>query len=362
MRKRILAGLAVVMAGVLVIGTSMALWLDVISFGGDGGEERAPRERDAVPVSTHSPNASRLHEGVVLIETEGAGEGGFGTGMVISSDGLVVTNYHVVEYGLNSEVEIALTGETFEADVLGFDRSVDIALLQLEGASGLSTVEFSEELEMGDTVTVVGNANGQGFLSDEVGDVIGLDTSIWVSEDPFDESLRMEGLIQVNAIVASGCSGGPVFGPDGTVVGVTVAGGSSEKFPEGYAIPAADAQSIVDTILAGQDSGSTRVGPTGSLAALFTDSSGVNVTATMTDLSTGGAQIVNMQQPSPLRDAGLDLGDVIRTFDGERITSAYDLYIMLKEYEPGQVVQVVYDDEAGTKTEVTVTLAESRQF
>lgn len=359
MGRRLIAALAVIMAGVLAIGTSFGLWLGTLDDPKDGG----PRRRDATPLTTGGPNASRLHEGVVLIETEGAGEGGVGTGMIITPDGLVITNYHVVEYGLSVEVQIGLTGQVFDAEVLGFDRAVDIALLQLEGASNLPTVQFSHEVAVGETLTAVGNANGQGFLSDHPGTVTGVDQSIWVSEDPFtEESLRMEGLIATDAEIAGGCSGGPVFNKDGFVVGVTVAGGDS-KFPEGFSIPAEDAQQVVDTILAGADSGTTRVGPWGSLGALVGDPTGVSVSTMLTTQATGsGAEIINMQSPSPARDAGMEIGDVIKAFDGELVENAYDLYTALKLYEPGDVVTVTYVDSGGTKVQVDVELMASTSY
>lgn len=358
MGRRIIAVFAVVMVGVLAISTSMSLWLG--SLGRDVDE---PRRREAIAAGNTTQNASKLHEGVVLIEAHGAGQGGTGTGMIISPDGLVVTNYHVVEYGLHAEVEVAITGEVFDAELLGFDRAVDIAVLQLEGASGLSTIEFTDQLAVGDVVTAVGNANGQGFLSDIPGTVTAMDSSIWVSEDPFvNESLKMEGLISTNADIASGCSGGPVFNGSGQVVGVTVAGSDSKR-PEGYAIPAEDAQAVVDTILAGTDMGSTRVGPYGTLGALLTDSTGVvTSSALVTGTTSRGAEIANLQHPSPARDAGMEVGDVIRSFDGNPITSSYDLYVMMKLYEPGDIVQVIYTDSTGGKFDAAVELTPSTTF
>lgn len=357
--RRLLAALAVVLVGALAISVSYGLWLGRLD-----AEREEPRRRDATPVSTPSPSASRLHEGVVLIESDGAGEGGYGTGMVISPDGLVVTNYHVIEYGLDVEVQIGTTGEVFDAEVLGFDRAVDIALLQLTDASGLSTIEFTEDVAVGDTVIAVGNANGQGFLSDIPGSVTALDQSIWVSEDPFvTESLKMGGLIATDANIESGCSGGPVFDSSGQVVGVTVAGGSSAKRPEGFVIPAEDAQAVVDTILAGTDSGTTRVGPYGSLGALLTDDTGVFVSSSFTvDPALDGAVIANMQQPSAARDAGLEIGDTIVEFDGQEIVSAYDLYTTIKLYEPGDTVSVAYVDADGGKALVTVELVAATTY
>src|SRR5215210_4858708 len=197
-------------------------------------------------------------QGVVLIDTQLSYEGaaGAGTGVVLTSGGEVLTNYHVVEGATAISVTLATTGRTYPASVVGHSATSDVALLQLEDASGLPTATLDDDsVALGDAVTAVGNAGGTGTLTAADGRVTDLSSSITTASEGSVASESLRGLIETDADVVAGDSGGPLLDAEGEVVGIDTAAssGTSSSTIDGYAIPIGDALSVVRQIRSGTE-------------------------------------------------------------------------------------------------------------
>ena len=207
--------------------------------------------------------------GVVVVTTNLGFQGGAaaGTGIVLSSSGEVLTNNHVIRGATTVRVTDVSTGRTYSATVAGYDVSRDIAVLKLGNAHGLQTAAIgsSAAVKLGDRVTAVGNAGGTGSLTVSTGKLTGLHQAITVSDDQGGSS-RLTGLIETNAQLQPGDSGGPLLNSGGRVIGVDAAGSSGSRFQmsagDGYAIPIDTAVGIVKQIDAGRRSSTVHIGPT----------------------------------------------------------------------------------------------------
>jgi S1-C subfamily serine protease len=213
--------------------------------------------------------AKPIGSGVVVIDTNLAYLGGAaaGTGMVLTSSGQVLTNNHVISGATTIRVVVPKTGHSYRAKVLGYDRTADVALLQLQGASNLKTVSISSaRLTVGTAVTALGNAGGTGRISSATGTVTGLGKSITASVDA-GGSERLTGLIETNAGVESGDSGGPLVTSQGKVVGMDTAASSQFGLQgisatDAYAIPIAKALTIAHAVSSGKASATVHLGAT----------------------------------------------------------------------------------------------------
>ena len=149
-----------------------------------------------------------------------------GTGMIITSSGEVLTNNHVIDDTVNITAQVDGTGPTYKVSVIGYDAADDVALVKLQGASGLPTVPLgnSSSLSVGDQLTVIGNALGRGGTPAEVAGVVAqLDQTVTASDESGDQE-TLTGMIQVEANIQPGNSGGPEINANGRVVGMTTAG------------------------------------------------------------------------------------------------------------------------------------------
>jgi S1-C subfamily serine protease len=287
-------------------------------------------------------------EGVVLIETRTTSGEAAGTGMVIDSSGLVLTNYHVVEGSTEVRVTVASTGVTYDATVLGHDQEADVALLQLADASDLATVSLDDDGDpaVSDEVTAVGNAQGQGFLSASTGSVVALDQSIDTQDAASVQGEHLTGLIQTDAYVVGGFSGGALIDDEGEVVGITTAA-SSGGAAESYAVPIDDAIDVAEQIEDGQESAEVQVGPSAYLGIAITD-------------SPEGVQVGQVESGGAAADAGIQAGAFITGIDDTTITAYDDLRAALASHEPGDEVTLHWTDAAGADHESAVTLGESQ--
>ncbi len=298
--------------------------------------------------------AAKVDPGVVDITTRLGFEGGeaAGTGMVLNSSGDVLTNNHVVDGATGISVTDVGNGQTYTASVVGTDKTEDIAVVKLQGASALRTVSIgnSSALTVGASVTAVGNAGGVGGTpSVAPGHVTDLDQAITASDESDNSSEELTGLIQTDAALKPGDSGGPLVNAQGVVMGMDTAASSEFQFQsgiEGFAIPIDQAVSIARQIMAGQGSGTVHIGA----AALI----GVVV---QTAPAGNGAEVVSVEPGTPADSAGLVFGDIIDSFGGQPVQSAPALTGLMQRHHPGQKVQLGWTDTTGQHQRATVQLA-----
>ncbi|MGO1637965.1 MAG: S1C family serine protease, partial [Ancrocorticia populi] len=291
--------------------------------------------------------------GVVLINTLLFNGAGAGTGMILDSDGLILTNYHVVTGSETVSVTVSDTGEEYEAEVLGHDAVRDVAVLQITDGSGFDTVQTdTADLSEGDAVSAIGNGSGQGYLTELQGSVTGLDQTITAMDEmsASSDGEVLTGLISTDADVVPGYSGGPLVNESGAVVGMTTAAsqGTTSEQVSGYAVPISTALDIADQISSGNITSDTIV--MGKSAALGVTVAGGN---------TPGAQIVEVLEGSAAADAGLTEGDTITALDGNSVNNASVLSSLVKEYEIGDTVTLDVTTQDGSQKQVDVKLGKS---
>jgi S1-C subfamily serine protease len=307
--------------------------------------------------------------GIVLINTVLAYQSAqaAGTGMVLTSDGEILTNNHVVAGATSISVTVASTGKSYDAKVVGTDATDDVAVLQLTGASGLTpaNIDSSADVNIGGAVTGVGNAGGTGPLTSAPGNVTALDQTITTQAEGAAASETLNGLIQTNADIQSGDSGGPLYDANGAVIGIDTAAsvGSSEN--QGYAIPIADALKIVDQIESGQETDSVSIGYPAFLGIEvgqeqtngYGSLGGYGSQTGATEQAVAGAPVAGVISGGPAAGAGIVAGDTITAVDGTAIGSADALTSTLAGYEPRQSATITWTDAAGASHSATVTFA-----
>jgi S1-C subfamily serine protease len=267
-----------------------------------------------------------------------------GTGMVLTSNGEILTNNHVVDGATSISVTIASTGATYTATVVGTDPTDDVAVLQLSSASGLQTAKLSTAAAtVGDAVTGVGNAGGTGTLTAASGTVTAVGQSITASDQTGSNAEQLSGLIETDAGIQSGDSGGPLYGASGTVIGMDTAA-SSGGAAQGYAIPIATAETIAAKIVAGVDDATIHQGYPAFLGVSVQDSG-------------SGATVAGVLSGGPAAGAGVTTGDVIVSVGGHPVTSAAGLSSVLVGYQPGDRVRITWTSSTGVTHSATVTLA-----
>jgi S1-C subfamily serine protease len=284
---------------------------------------------------------------VTIVSTLGYQSGeAAGTGIVLTSNGEILTNNHVIDGSTSLRVTVESTGKTYTASVVGTDATDDIAVLQLKGASGLTTARLATSAAaLGDSVTAVGNAGGTGTLSAASGTVTDLAQSITTQAEGASASESLTGLIQTNADVVSGDSGGPLENSAGQVVGIDTAASAGTSDVTGYAIPISTAVRIAGEITAGSTSSDITLG----LPAFL----GVQVSGGATVQGAGVAQAL---PGTPAASAGLQAGDVITAVNGRTVDSPSALTALLHSSSPGDAVSVTYTDTSGSSHTVHVTL------
>lgn len=271
-----------------------------------------------------------------------------GTGMILSADGTVLTNNHVIQGATSITVTDETTGKEYKADVVGTDATNDVAVLKLENASGLSTVTLDDDGEpsTGDTVTDVGNAEGTGNLVAAEGTVTATDQDIQVQSESGTGTESLSGLIEIAADIVSGDSGGPVVDSEGEVVGMATAASSGTADVTGYAIPITTAKAIAEKILDGESSSTITIG----LPAFL----GVQVSSTAG--TTSGVAVAGTVEGSGAASAGLAEGDTITSLGGTTVTTSDELTAAVQSHAVGDKVVVGYTDSTGAAKTVTVTL------
>jgi len=361
---------------------------------------------------TTSQIASRVDPGLVDVTSTLGYQGAtaMGTGIVLTSNGEILTNNHVVNGATSVSVRDIGNGKTYKATVVGYDASHDVAVLQLSGASGLTTATTgnSSTVKVGDNVVGLGNAGGAGGTpSVAPGTVTALNQSITASDEGGGSSEQLSGLIETNADIQPGDSGGPLVNSYGQIIGMDTAASSSgsqaggnggsgggfggfgdgsgsgfggfgdgsgsgfggsgstgsgstgsgstgssssgqDSTTQGFAIPIDSALSIAAQIEAGHASSTVHIGATAFLG-LELASSGQQ--------GSSGVALAGAASGTPAANAGLGQGDVVTSLNGQTVSSSTDIQNILGGLHPGDKVSIGWTDASGQSHTATVTLA-----
>jgi S1-C subfamily serine protease len=302
-----------------------------------------------------------------------------GTGIVISPSGLVLTNNHVIDEATSVSATLVVSGKTYTAKVLGYDSTDDVALLQLQGASGLKTASLgdSSKVKVGQAVLALGNAGGRGGLpSTAQGTVQGLNRTIQASDNGANTQETLHGMIETNAPIQEGDSGGPLVNSSAQVIGMDTAANTSGFAPDqseataGFAIPINHAISITNQIAAGHASSTVHIGLGGFLgvtAAAASDPSGCQGNGGggfgggfggSTAPVSSGALICQVYPGTPAQAGGLTSGDVITSVNGQTVASSDALTTLMAGDHPGDQLSISYVDANGARHQTSVTLSE----
>jgi S1-C subfamily serine protease len=327
-----------------------------------------------------------------------------GTGIVLTSNGEILTNNHVINGATSISVTDIGNGKTYKATVVGYDESHDIAVLQLTGASGLTvaTTGDSGSAAVGDDVVALGNAGGAGGTPAVASGVVtALNQAITASDEGSGTSEQLTGLIETNADIQAGDSGGPLVNSHGQIIAIDTAASSNYQFgsgsggsgggfggsgggfggsgssgsgssgsgssgsgssgssgsssstgsaTQGYAIPINTALTIARQIESGTGSSSVHIGSTAFI--------GIEIAST----SSGGQQVQGVtlagaQSGTPAATAGLAEGDVITAIGGQTVTSGTQITEYLVTHKPGDKVSLIWTDTSGQSHTATITLA-----
>jgi putative serine protease PepD len=296
--------------------------------------------------------AAKVLPSVVKIDVSGAQGAGSGSGIILSSDGRILTNNHVVELaGDGGSLRVTFNdGSHADAKVLGTDPLTDTALIQAENVSGLTpaTIGRSGDLEVGQGVVAIGSPLGlQATVTSGI--VSALNRPVDVGSDGQGNS-TVYPAIQTDAAINPGNSGGALVDLAGNVVGINAAiatagqtmGGESGNIGVGFAIPMDEVMPIVDQMAKGETPTHARLGVAVGVAPGAQGQPGA--------MSDEGAQIQEVNAGSTAQNAGIAKGDVITKVDDHLITDADSLIATIRSYRPGDQVTVTYVRDGETKT------------
>jgi S1-C subfamily serine protease len=324
--------------------------------------------------------AARIDPGLAdVVSTDGDQDAtSEGTGIVLTSNGLVLTNNHVIEGATAIKVTDIGNGTTYTATVVGYDATQDVAVIQLKNASGLTTASLgdSSTVASGDRVVALGNAGGKGGTpSVATGTVTALNQSITASDELSGINEQLTGLIEANADIQPGDSGGSLVNTYGQVIGMDTAASSEYQFQgqsgqsaeQAYAIPIDQALSIAKQIEGGTITSDIHIGATGFLGVEIQPASdgpsgdgGLGGPGGLGDGNSGGATgvaIAGTLPGSPAASAGLTEGDAITAIGGQAVSTYKDIAKALVPYQPGSSISVSYVNQYGQPRTTIVILA-----
>jgi len=376
---------------VLAAGVAVAVVLGFFSPASGGsqpgsGAVPAPPASAAPLASGQQDIVSKVRPGLVLINTtlQYNSEAAAGTGMVINADGLVLTNNHVIEGSTKITATVISTGKTYQARVVGYDDTGDVALIQLQNASGLTTVPIgnSSSVKAGNAVVALGNAEGQGKVTATAGHVTALNTTISASDEAGSTSTEtLHGMIQTNADIVPGDSGGPLASSAG-VIGMDTAGndaGDQQGPATGFAIPINTALSVARQIAAGHASSAITIGyppfvgvfigsgsssnpqtqaqqqqngassGSGSTPGCYSSNTDLTVPSSIAPVSSG-TLIDGTICGSPAAAAGMTGGAVITAVNGQAVGSPDDFASTMTRFRPGDTISVTWVSPSGQRT------------
>ena len=403
-------------AGALGAGTVVAIYHPAASTSAvpqpsSSAIAPAPLPSTAVPTPSggSGTNAGQaglnsVGQGLVIINTtlQYSSEQAAGTGMVIDSDGLVLTNNHVIENATKITATVASTGKNFVAKVVGYDVTGDIALLRLQNPSGLHAVPIGDasKLKTGATVVALGNAEGRSEIVPATGQVTGLNQSITASDQGGTvKSETLHGMIETNANIVAGDSGGPLVNSAGRVIGMDTAGNNvsftQQQTVSGFAIPINTALSVAREITAGHASSTIVVGyppfigiyvgqgtdsnpqdqaaqeqqqdngfgngygngngngfgngfsnGNGGSQGCYNSDANLSVPSTIASVNSG-TLVIGTICGSPAATAGLTAGSVVTGVNGQTVGSPQSLATIMAKLHPGDTVSVTWVTPSG---------------
>ncbi len=410
-------------AGALGAGSVVALYHPA------SNSTAAPSARPSAPVplpSTAVPmpgnggtgtaggSLAKAGQGVVIINTtlQYSSERAAGTGMVINAArGLVLTNNHVIENSTKISATVAATRQNFQARVVGYDVTGDIALIQLQHPSGLHQVPLGDsgKVKVGDAVTALGNAGGRSQIVSAPGHITGVNRTITASDQGGSvTSETLHGMLQTDAGVVSGDSGGPLVNAAGQVIGMDTAG-NNVRFPDqqaaaGFAIPVNTALSVAREIAASHASSTISIGyppfigiyvgqgtssdpqqqaqeqqqqnnngfggfgggngfggngstGNGQGQSCYSNDSDLPVPDTIAQVSSG-TLVIGTICASPAADAGVTAGSVITSVSGQAVGAPRTLHTALSKFQPGDTVSLTWVTPSGQHKTASMTLKE----
>ena len=380
---------------VAVLGAGIAVAVVLLFFTPASGSSLPGSGAVPAPAPSAAPLASsqqdivtKVKPGLVLINTtlQYDSEVAAGTGMVVNADGLVLTNNHVIEDSTKITATVVSTGKTYQARVIGYDHTGDVALIQLQNASGLTTVPIgnSSSAKAGEAVVAMGNAEGQGDVTATPGHITALNQTITASDEAGSTtSETLHGTIQTNADIVPGDSGGPLASSAG-VIGMDTAGNdpSDQEPAAGFAIPIDTALSVARQIAAGhassvitigyppflgifvgsgsssnpqtqaqqqQDQQNGGSGGSGSTSGCYTSNADLTVPSAIAPVNSG-TLIDGTICGSPAASAGLTGGAVITAVNGQAVGSPDGFAKIMTRFHPGDTISVTWVSPSGQRT------------
>ena len=358
-RKILAAGAAAVVIALAAGGVGAAT---ALAFNDNNGtatvQSTSASVNRVVDRSSLAQIAAAVQDSVVSITTES----GEGSGVILSADGYILTNNHVVATAQGTTVQVIFAdGKKATATIVGTDPRTDLAVIKAGDVSGLKAAVFgdSAQMQVGDTVLALGSPLGlEGSVTSGI--ISAKDRTIQSSSEeeqqqdqqsPFGQQQQqqsatttMSGLLQTDAPINPGNSGGALVNTEGQVIGINSAiatsGSNSGNIGLGFAIPSNKAKQVADDLMAGKKV---------SHAAL-----GVSVT----EAEGGGALVSSVTANSAAAKAGLQQGDVIKSVNGKAINDSDDLVGVVQAASVGDKVTIVFTRDGEQKT-VSATLAEA---
>jgi S1-C subfamily serine protease len=322
-----------------------------------------------------------------------------GTGMILSSDGLVLTNNHVIDQSTSVVATLVEGGRTYQAKVLGYDVTDDVALLKLQGASGLPVVSFgnSDQISLGTPVLALGNAQGRGGATPAQGIINALNRSIKASDQGSGGTENLQHMLQTSALIQQGDSGGALANNAGQVIGMITAANTTSGpggGTTGFAIPVNTALAIAKQVAAGTASPAVYIGTPGFLGIILPQSASpdpqqqsIDEQQWLAQNNNGGGfgggiggrsgcienntQLTAPDRIAPARsgvliagafcgtavnDAGIVPGDVITSVNGQAVSTPDSLRSRTANYHPGSAVSIGWEDTSGGKHTTSITL------
>jgi S1-C subfamily serine protease len=310
--------------------------------------------------------ARKVDPGLVDINTTLGGVGGeaAGTGMVVTSSGEVLTNNHVISGAVRITATDVGNGRTYSAHVVGYDTTKDVAVIQLEGASGLKTVTLgdSSTVKVGQSVITIGNAGGVGGTPSAAGgSVVALGQSITASDESAQTSERLRDLIQIDGQLQPGDSGGPLVNTSGVVIGMDTAASASFSFQssgsQGFAIPIDNALRVERAIVAGRGSNTIHIGATALIGVEISTQPAVECLSGFATRQPQAAYVRGVVAGGPAASAGIGACDTITSLGGHAVHSPTGLVTVKDRYHPGDRVRIGWIGQGGARHSATVTLS-----